>query len=110
MGRGPAPVRGLPGRGGGPLLEQAAEQAEEFARHGYVLAIVGRRDGLAEALAGYGITALPAVEPESAEQLERFRPAASRQATTAAPSQAIAGRGRPGGARAVPHAEVRCLA
>ncbi len=56
----------------GPLLEQVAEQAEEFARHGYVLVIVGRRDGLAEALAGYGITSLPAVEPESAEQLERF--------------------------------------
>jgi hypothetical protein len=55
-----------------PLLEQVAEQSEEFARHGYVLVIVGRRDGLAEALAGYGITALPAIEPESAEQLERF--------------------------------------
>jgi short-subunit dehydrogenase len=27
-------------------MEQVAEQAEEFARHGYVLVIVGRRDGL----------------------------------------------------------------
>ena len=69
----------------GPLMEQVAEQAEEFARHGYVLVIVGRRDGLAEALAGYGITALPAVEPESAEQLERFLATAG---TAAHPSQA----------------------
>jgi hypothetical protein len=69
----------------GPLLEQVAEQAEEFARHGYVLVIVGRRDGLAEALAGYGLTALPAVEPKSAEQLEGFLATAG---TAAHPSQA----------------------
>jgi hypothetical protein len=69
----------------GPLLEQVAEQAEEFARHGYVLVIVGRRDGLAEALAGYGITALPALEPTSAEELERFLATAG---TAAHPSQA----------------------
>jgi hypothetical protein len=68
-----------------PLLEQVAEQAEEFARHGYVLVIVGRRDGLAEALTGYGITELPGVEPESAGQLERFLASAG---TTAHPSQA----------------------
>ena len=69
----------------GPLMEQVAEQAEEFARHGYVLVVVGRRDGLAEALAGYGITTLPAVEPESAEQLEGFLATAG---TAAHPSQA----------------------
>lgn len=55
-----------------PLLEQVAEQAEEFARHGYALAIVGGREGLAEALAGYGITGLATVTPESADHLERF--------------------------------------
>ena len=69
----------------GPLMEQVAEQAEEFARHGYVMAIVGHRAGLAEALAGYGIADLPAVEPESAEQLERFLATAG---TAAHPSQA----------------------
>jgi hypothetical protein len=37
-----------------------------------VIAIVGHRAGLAEALAGYGIADLPAVEPESTTQLERF--------------------------------------
>jgi len=56
----------------GPLLEQVAEQAEEFARHGYVLAIDGSRDGLAEALAAFGISDLPALEPGSAAELRAF--------------------------------------
>ena len=63
-----------------PLLEQVAEQAEEFARHGYALAIVGGREGLAEALAGYGITGLATVAPESADHLERFLAAAGAAA------------------------------
>jgi hypothetical protein len=66
------PPAAYPDEVAGPLLEQAAEQAEEFARHGYVMAIVGHRNGLAEALAGYGIGDLPALEPESTTQLERF--------------------------------------
>jgi hypothetical protein len=55
-----------------PMLEQAAEQAEEFARHGYTLAVVGRRRGLRKALAAYGIRDLPAVAPRSAEELRAF--------------------------------------
>ena len=55
-----------------PLLEQAAEQAEEFSRHGYVLALVGRRDGLTEALPRYGLETPPAIEPGSAEELRAF--------------------------------------
>jgi hypothetical protein len=66
------PAGAYPAEVAGPLLEQAAEQADEFARHGYVLAIVGRRGGLAEALAAYGIDGLPAIEPESAAQLDSF--------------------------------------
>jgi hypothetical protein len=66
------PAGSYPAEVAAPLLEQAAEQAEEFARHGYVLAVVGRRDGLVEALAAYGIDGLPAIEPESAAQLDRF--------------------------------------
>jgi hypothetical protein len=66
------PAAAYPDDVAGPLLEQAAEQAEEFARHGYVLAVVGRRRGLREALAGYGIGDLPAIEPRSAAQLGRF--------------------------------------
>lgn len=66
------PAGAYPAEVAGPLLGQAAEQAEEFARHGYVLAVVGRRDGLGEALAGYGIAGLPSIEPKSAAELERF--------------------------------------
>lgn len=55
-----------------PLLDQAAEQAEEFARHGYVLALVGHHDGLADALARHGVEPPPQIEPSSAEQLRAF--------------------------------------
>ena len=66
------PSAAYPAAVAGPLLEQVAEQAEEFARHGYVLAIVGGRDGLAEALAAYGITGLPSIRPRSGAALDRF--------------------------------------
>jgi len=56
----------------GPLLEQAAEQAEEFARHGYRLAVIGGHPGLADALARYGVASPPAIDPESADQLRAF--------------------------------------
>jgi hypothetical protein len=55
-----------------PLLEQAAEQAEEFARNGYRLVLVGRRQGLHAALAAYGLAEPPAIEPDSAGQLRDF--------------------------------------
>jgi hypothetical protein len=45
------------------LLDQVAEQTEEFARHGYRLAIVGRYDGLADVLARHGVTPLPQLDP-----------------------------------------------
>jgi hypothetical protein len=66
------PAADYPDEVAGPLLEQAAEQAEEFARHGYVLAVVGRRHGLDEALGRYGVQPPPAIEPASAEQLREF--------------------------------------
>jgi hypothetical protein len=55
-----------------PLLELVAEQTEEFTRHGYVVAVIGRRDGLDEALAAYGVSGLPSIEPRSKAALERF--------------------------------------
>jgi hypothetical protein len=55
-----------------PLLDQVAEQAEEFARHGYRLALVGHRDGLSEALARYGLDDPPAIDPTTADQLRDF--------------------------------------
>ena len=66
------PAAEYPDEVAGPLLEQAAEQAEEFARHGYTLALVGRRNGLEEALQGYGLEVPPQIDPESAEALRAF--------------------------------------
>ena len=55
-----------------PLLEQAAEQTEEFARHGYRLAVIGGRAGLEAALAAYGIEALPQIDPADEDDLRAF--------------------------------------
>jgi hypothetical protein len=55
-----------------PLLEQVAEQAEEFARNGYTLAVVRGRAGLEEALARYGVALPPAADPDSADELRAF--------------------------------------
>jgi len=54
------------------LLFEVAEQAEEFARHGYDLVLVGQRDGLAEALAGAGLGLPDLVTPASTVELEEF--------------------------------------
>jgi len=56
----------------GQLLDQVAEQAEEFARHGYRLAIVGRHDGLADILARHGVKTPPQLDPETAAELRAF--------------------------------------
>jgi ornithine cyclodeaminase/alanine dehydrogenase len=56
----------------GLLLEQAAEQGEEFARNGYRLALIGRRRGLDAALARYGLAEPQTIEPESAQELRDF--------------------------------------
>jgi hypothetical protein len=56
----------------GPLLELVAEQTEEFTRHGYTVAVIGGRAGLEEALAEYGVSGLPSIQPRSTAALERF--------------------------------------
>ena len=66
------PPRDYPDDVAGPLLELVAEQTEEFTRHGYVVAVVGRRAGLDEALAAYGVSGLPTIAPRSRAALERF--------------------------------------
>jgi hypothetical protein len=55
-----------------PLLDQVAEQAEEFARHGYRLVVVGERAGLAEALARYGVAEPPSIDPAGEDELRAF--------------------------------------
>jgi hypothetical protein len=54
------------------LLEEVAEQTEEFARNGYRLAILGRRAGLAEALESRGIPPLPQLDPSTDDELREF--------------------------------------
>jgi hypothetical protein len=55
-----------------PLLEQIAEHAEEFARHGYQLVLIGKRDGLGDALDQVRLGLPDAVEPGSADELRAF--------------------------------------
>ena len=66
------PAMDYPEEVSAPLLEQVAEQAEEFARNGYRLAVVGDRDGLAPALARYGVAAPPAIDPATGDELRAF--------------------------------------
>jgi hypothetical protein len=66
------PAADYPDDVAGPLLEQVAEQSEEFFRHGYRLAIVGSRAGLAEALARYRVPELPQIDPASEDELRAF--------------------------------------
>ena len=63
----------IPTRSPAPLLDQVAEQAEEFARHGYRLALVGSRAGLAAgARRATALSVPPAIEPDAADQLRAF--------------------------------------
>lgn len=55
-----------------PLLEQVAEQAEEFYRRGYDLVLIGKRTGLDEALAAVGVPRPARIEPASAQALRSF--------------------------------------
>lgn len=56
----------------GPLLEQVAEQVEEFHRRGYDAVVIGRREGLDEALDAAGVPRLDRIEPASARSLQSF--------------------------------------
>jgi hypothetical protein len=66
------PGDGYPREVAGPLLEQVAEQTEEFHRHGYDVVVIGRRSGLKEALAEAGVPRLDQLEPVSAGALQAF--------------------------------------
>ena len=55
-----------------PLLEQVAEQVEEFHRRGYDTVIIGRREGLDEALEAAGVPRLDRIEPANARALRGF--------------------------------------
>jgi MinD-like ATPase involved in chromosome partitioning or flagellar assembly len=54
------------------LLEQVAEQASEFANHGYDLVVVGARAGLEGALAELDVTPPDAIAPVDEAELQAF--------------------------------------
>lgn len=54
------------------LLFEVAEQVEEFSRHGYDLVLVGRSEGLAEALAAVGLSLPDSVMPATTAELAHF--------------------------------------
>lgn len=54
------------------LLFEVAEQAQEFARHGYDIVVVGKREGLADALASVGLEAPDDISPASHDALREF--------------------------------------
>jgi len=62
----------------GPLLEQVAEQTEEFYRRGYDVVVIGDCPGLAEALAAAGMPALDQIHPADARELRSFLQARPR--------------------------------
>jgi len=66
------PADGYPHDVAAPLLEQVAEQTEEFHRHGYDVVVIGRRTGLKEALAAAGVPRLDQLDPVNAGTLQAF--------------------------------------
>ncbi len=70
-----------------PLLEQIAEHVHEFTRHGYAIALVGRRAGLESALTGAGLTMPESIAPGDPAELEA---ALTTRAAGRAPDDAAA--------------------
>ncbi len=54
------------------LLFEVAEQVEEFARHGYDLVLIGRCDGLAEAMTAVGLALPDGTAPRTTDELADF--------------------------------------
>jgi hypothetical protein len=55
-----------------PLLEQVAEQAEEFHKRGYDVVVIGARVGLDEALAAARLPRLDRIDPRTVRALQTF--------------------------------------
>lgn len=76
----------------GPLLEQVAEQVEEFHRRGYDTVIIGRRDGLDDALAAVGVPRLDRIEPASPRALQAFLSMRPAPAARSSRGRAVTGK------------------
>jgi hypothetical protein len=72
------PAADYPAKVAAPLLDQVAEQAQEFSRHGYKLAVIGGHKGLAAALDRYGVAPPPQIDPTTPAKLRAFLKRAAR--------------------------------
>jgi hypothetical protein len=66
------PAADYPAQVADRLLFEVAEQAEEFARHGYDIVLVGQHEGLADALARVGLAIPDGTNPASPVELKEF--------------------------------------
>ena len=66
------PTEHYPKEVAAPLLEQVAEQTEEFHRRGYDIVVIGGRAGLDDALASVGMPRPDRIDAETAEELRDF--------------------------------------
>jgi hypothetical protein len=82
------PDDGYPAGVARQLLAGVAEQVEEFSRHGYTFIVVGERGGLADALAGVGVTVPDGIVPATAAELGAFLAAQPIPPALAAPGVA----------------------
>jgi hypothetical protein len=81
------PPAWYPDAAAGPLLDAIADQVQEYARHGYALALIGARAGLEAALARAGAPVPAPVHPTTAPEL---RAELAAVASALAPSDAAA--------------------
>ena len=66
------PAADYPDEVAAPLLAQVAEQAEEFARHGYRWRWWAAAPGWSRRSNAAGVAAPPAIEPAAADELRDF--------------------------------------
>jgi hypothetical protein len=66
------PAESYPKEVAAPLLQQVAEETEEFHRRGYDVVLIGSRAGVAEALAAVAVPQPDHITPATAGELQAF--------------------------------------
>jgi hypothetical protein len=66
------PPDSCPGDVAAEILDQVAEQVDEFRRNGYDVVLIGSRSGVEEALSARRISALPTIRPSSTREIRAF--------------------------------------
>jgi hypothetical protein len=68
----PLPPDSCPSEVAAEILEQIAEQVDEFRRNGYDVVLIGSRSGVEEALSARKMSALPTIRPSSTTDIRAF--------------------------------------